>query len=640
MAKKDTIDQNALLDPKKLSKLVSYAFDRTNNTREFRARALAFYAGAYFRRLLPADREERKSTPINMIYSGVTALLPNLVFQSPRLTVKTDVVAYRQYADLMELALNVLVKRINLTGTLRKVCLDSLFMAGFVKTGIGSSAEFVSIDEDEDMQVGQPYVMRVDPDDMILDPMARDWDEQVMVGNRFRATEEELLESGLYDEDLIKGLPLTYSSTNKNGSVEALQTLDVQQQIDGSIESYHDLIEVYLPKQKLLVTMPFTQNATHDEFLRVAEYDGPARGPYHMLGYSSLSQHVLPVAPVGIWYDMATAGSRIARKMMRQAERNKRVLAYTGEVVEDAAKLAEADDGESVFVADVNQIKEVTYGGTGAESYQWMDYVKKQFSDIAGNIDLLSGQGTNTPTATQAELQSANTSVRLADMQRQVYNFVEEIVGDLAFYLHTDPLIHMPLTKEAVHFDVLTGGVNRELTQVALTGGEQEGEWLDYNLKVQPYSMARPDPNAQLQSTMQYFTNVLPAIAQAAQLLGPSFNADVALRTMAEKLGIEEANEFMNGPAFQAWQQWRASLETGNPGQAGAGTPPPPMGIPAGQPGQPVPQAMGPSNPGPHLQQNKARQAHAPQPAARGPKLPKQSVNQQANTASQQGGPA
>jgi hypothetical protein len=82
-------------------------------------------------------------------------------------------------------------------------------------------------------------------------------------------------------------------------------------------------------------------------------------------------------------------------------------------------KIADADDGEAIPVENVDKIKEVKYGGTTQESYAWMDWVKNHFSEQAGNIDMLSGQGDNTNTATQAEMLQANSSVRLSDMQNR-----------------------------------------------------------------------------------------------------------------------------------------------------------------------------------------------------------------------------
>jgi hypothetical protein len=94
------------------------------------------------------------------------------------------------------------------------------------------------------------------------------------------------------------------------------------------------------------VHVPY-QQGTGAEFLRVARTTGRTSGPYHMLGFTPVSDNILPLPPRAIWYDLHTLGNRIARKLARQAERLKRVLAYEGKAAEDDAEIAEADDGET-----------------------------------------------------------------------------------------------------------------------------------------------------------------------------------------------------------------------------------------------------------------------------------------------------
>jgi hypothetical protein len=428
------------ITPQNVSKAVEISFGKFDHMRRARARMMGQMAGRFYSRQTPGDREDRKAAPLNLLYTAVTTLVPNLVYRQPKARISTDLVPFRQYADVLQLATNHLVRKTNFRMTLRKSILDSIFMAGFIKTGIADSEQYLAIGGTS-VPVGQPFADRIDPDDIILDPVARDWDEQAFIGNRFRIAQDDLLNTGLYNEDLVMKLPGTYDGNNNTArdSAEGIIGDKSGQEMSQELEKYVDLVEIYLPKEKIVVTLPFQRDAVQSEFLRIADYEGPERGPYHMLGFTPVSNNIIPVAPAGIWYDLHIMGNRIARKLARQAERLKRVLAYQAEAGEDVEQVAEADDGETVRVQDVNAIKEVQYGGAGNDSYNWMEWVKKNFSEQSGNVDLLSGTSTNTPTATQAEMLQANTSVRLADMQNSVYDFAAEVIGDLVYYLHTDP---------------------------------------------------------------------------------------------------------------------------------------------------------------------------------------------------------
>lgn len=598
------------ITPQNISKACNISFGKFDHFRRARGRFLSQMAGRFYSRTTPGDREDRKAAPLNLLYTAVTTLVPNLVYNNPKVRVATDILPYRDYADRLQMATNSLIKKTNFRMMLRKTITDAIFMAGFVKTGLASGDEFLSIDDEDanqNMAVGQPYADRIDPDDMILDPMARDWDEQAFVGHKFRVAEDDLVASGLFDEDALKNLPGHYDGANGSQRDEAEGLIgDKSGQEFQEVEKYIDLMEVYLPKEGIIVTLPYMKDKVQDTFLRTVEYSGPTRGPYHMLGFTSMSNNILPVAPAGIWYDLHILGNRIARKLSRQAERIKRVVAYEGTAVEDVEQIADADDGETVRVDNLDKIREIQYGGAGNDSFNWVEWVKKNFSEQSGNIDLLNGTNTNSPTATQAEMLQANTSVRLADMQNSVYEFAAEVQGDLVYHLHTDPLITLPLTKQQ----------NGTAVQEIFTGGEQQGDWLDYNISVQPYSMARPDPNAQVRRKMEFATNVIPAAAQAVNLLGPGFLIGPFLRRMAMEVGIDDADEFLNDDAFQEWIMERLAMQTGDPGKAAGDIQMPQLAALPGtvtpNPGQPNPRQMGPTGgTSPQQMQNQQQQEAA-----------------------------
>jgi hypothetical protein len=583
------------ITPQNISKAVDISFGKFDPFRRARGKFMSQMVGRFYGRSSPGDREDRKAAPINMLHTAMTTLVPNLVYNSPKVKVTTDLLPYRSYADLLGMALNHLVDRIDLRMALRKAITDAIFMAGFVKTGLATGDQFLTMDG-IDIEIGQPFAERVDPDDIVLDPMARDWDEQSFIGNRFRANLDDLLATGLYDEDQLIKLSGPYDGTGSVGEAEKLIGGNSAEEFK-EIQRYVDLVDVYLPREQVVVTLPYQKNSSQDTFLRVADYEGPDHGPYHMLGFAWVPNNLLPVAPAGIWYDLHILGNRIARKLSRQAERIKRVLAYQSSAEEDATQIAEADDGETVRVDDINGIKEVQYGGAGEDSYAYMEWVKRQFSEQAGSLDLLSGTGSNTPTATQAELLNANSSVRLSDMQNAVYTFTKGISRDLAYHLHTDPLINLPLTKRQPTVDPVTGMGQMEEVQVHFSPDVRAGTWLDYNIDIKPYSMARPDPNTQVRRRLEFATNVIPAGAQAVALLGPGFNIGAFLRRMAEEVGLDDADEFINDPAFQQWMMQRLQMNTGDPGKANQSLGMGMMGAPMGQmqPNQPNPGAKGPN---------------------------------------------
>jgi hypothetical protein len=170
------------IDPASLSKAVDHSFSKFAHFRRARAAFMAQMVGRFYRR----DKGDGadKASPINLIYQAATTLIPNLVFNDPRAKVTTDLLAYKDYAELLGLAVDQTVRKLKLRDTLRAAIMDAIFMAGFVKTGLAVGDDVLMF-EGSQVPIGRPFAERVDPDDMVLDPMARSWDEQAFVGNRY-----------------------------------------------------------------------------------------------------------------------------------------------------------------------------------------------------------------------------------------------------------------------------------------------------------------------------------------------------------------------------------------------------------------------------------------------------------------------
>lgn len=578
------------LTPARLSRTLDSAFAKTKNSRSARVRFLSQFVGRFSKSNSRRGDEASKASPINLIYSAITTLVPNLVFNDPRAKAVTDLLAYRNYAELHGNAITLVSKRNRFKDTLRAVITDSIVMAGYVKTGLAVGSKTIEFEDGFQVHLTEPFLERVSPDDMILDPNARSWNEQAIVGNKYRADVDRLIEEGFGDPDELLKLAEEVGFSSKMDKAEDISK--VPQQNDET-RRYVELAEIWIPAEQRTVTMPYKAGATFDKFINEVGYSGPSEGYYHQLGLVETPDNLLPVAPAGIWYDLHILGNRIARKIARQAERNKRVLAYEDDAEEDVEAIAEANDGETVRVQSVDKIKELEYGGVSEKAYEWMNWIKVTFSDQSGAIEN-TGTGQGEPTLGQAQMVQANQSVRLGDMQSIVYDFAGKCLTDVGYYLHTDPMIELPLVRR----------VNGTETQEYYNPDTRVGEWYDYHISIQPFSMARPDPNTAVARKIQFATNVIPAAAQAAGMLGPGFKIGPFLTTIAREVGIEDADEWLNTPEIAQWIQMNMMLsqKTGDPGKAGQFADP--MALMAGAmapmlPGQP---GMNPNQPNPSAQ--------------------------------------
>jgi hypothetical protein len=544
---------------KRMYRAIQLGEERLRNFRSARLMFLREYSGQWYDR----DSATIGNEPINMIFSAIATMVPNLVTNFPRTIVTSKFLIYRGYAELLGLGLDYLAKEIDLRSELRRWIVDSLFCMGVMKTGIATSKDLVIFSDDLRIDAGQPYANVVDFDDYILDPACRRIEEASFVGNRARVPRQMLLDSGLYKNDLVERLPSAGQDPYQRREVETISQHETTPAQVVDLQDLVDVREIWVPAAQAIVTLPAGQ-AVYDDYLRVADYEGPDEGPYTYLSLTPpLSNNPMPIAPVGIWYDLHIAANKMARKIMEQAERQKDILGFKPSAADDAQEIVDAGDGEAIGLQDPEGAKVFSFGGQQQSNESHLAQLSYWFNLASGNTDQLGGVKSNANTATQANILQGNANVRVEDMRDLVYIGTKEIQRKLAWYLHTDPLIALPLIKRvpipAQTVMTSMGPIlippKMEEQQVILSPDSRQGEFLDFHFEIEERSMSRMDPAQRLEKALLFAGKVLPAAAQAAmvcqQMQVPFSFAKFVIR-MAKELGLEWMDEVMYDPEFQA----------------------------------------------------------------------------------------
>jgi hypothetical protein len=540
------------ITPARLGQAIRHSYTKLRHFRQARLQFLVQYGGRFYseRNLSVTDN---KAYPLNLIWSGVTTLVPNLVFADPRCAISSPWMMYQPYADQLALEVNQLARTTAYRKTLRMVITDSIFLFGLTKRGLGVSDQTLDLEGVKHI-IGQPYIDRVDPDDYVVDPLARDREEVLFEGNRFRIPRQEALDGGIYDPDDVNSLTSRYDQPRAEEANQISGTYGFSAAQANELVDYVDLVEIWLPRDKRIVTVPYDPTGSVRKFLRDVDYFGPPEGPYNMLGYAWMPDNILPVAPCMVWYDLHQMANRIARKTARQAERQKAVLAYEGTAWEDAKSIVDADDGEAIQVNRLEAIKEIKYGGANPEAFQYLGWAESEFSKLSYNSDLLSGERAPSKTATQDQMLQGNANVRIADMGEMVYEHAAEDLRVMMAFIHTDPLRETPLVQQ----------VQGQDRQIMMSPERRVGTWADYSLKVIPFSMARKDPQQQAMRILDFFSRAVPALAQASQMLGPALNLEQSLILIGRYEGIEELEQILNLPTLhQQMQQLQQLVQSG-----------------------------------------------------------------------------
>lgn len=549
------------ISPQAFQEAVANGFKRNERAQRLRLHLLRKYVGQYY------DREQGESgrEPLNLIYNAIRVLVPNLVFNYPEYKITTEILAYREYAELRSMGLLQEAKKLKLRETYRACVVDAIFMMGIIKTGICSSDSAIHFEEDDVIDPGMVYSDRVSFGNFVWDPSARDIDEGLFQGDRIIVPRGSLLESGLYNNDLIEKLPPAYSGTkdSPNYRAEALSAGGIDLEEVGRTEDLVEIVELWVPRANALITVPAASEYKPDDYLRITDYEGPDTGPYTRLVLTPpVPDNPMPISAVGIWADLHTKANEMASKVIDQAIRQKDIVAYKPSAADDAAELQDAGDGEAVAVDDPEAIRTLSFGGQKNSNEAHLQTLQGWFNMMSGNTEGLAGMSMNAKSATEAQYLSTNAQVTLGDMQDLVYHFVAAEARNRLWYAHTDPLMEQPLvirrqTPPAMEMapngmPVMMGG-DYEDVQVVLTPEMRRGDFVDFAMEVEPQSMGRETEEDRYNKALEFAVRVVPAAAQAAMVsmqMGTPFSFPRFVARMAKMAGIKWIDEVFSDPAL------------------------------------------------------------------------------------------
>ena len=549
--------------PSRMQTVVKRGFERV----ESYARAQAMFVKEFVGQYYTARKGMTGDEPLNLLFTTLRTMVPNLVMRNPVNDVTTRITAYRQYGELLGLALNQSQEDRKLEQVLRAWIIGAFFGLGIVKTGISASGEMIQ-HGDQNIDPGQIYTKIVSIDDFVFDPVCTDLYESTFCGDRIRVPRQILLDTDGYDHDLVKRLPTSRYGDNKRAEEISKRNMSQLEMLD--LQDYVDVVELWVPEAEALVTIPDPTQTTFDKYIRLAEYYGPKEGPYTYLSFTPpVPKNPLPVAPVSLLYDIHLMANRMFTKIMEQADRQKDVLGYHPSVADEAKDIVDAKDGDAIAMTDPKMAQMFSYGGQNRGNEAMLQEMQMWYNYMAGNPDQMAGNLTagtrgSKETATRSSILQGNASITTDDARHIIYTQTAEISGKEAWYFHTDPLINMPLTKRA------SGG--RQI-QLWLTPEQRMGDFLKFVFKIKARSMSYLNPEIRSKRIMEFGTNLIPAIMNAAMVAmqaGLQFNAQKVLTDMAVEMGIEEdVMDWFDDPEFEQKMMMYAQMGPQNPGKAG-----------------------------------------------------------------------
>lgn len=476
------------LEKSRLHKSLEWSRRQLSRFRSNRIHAIKQYVGKHY-----SDSGALKANPINLLETSISIFSRQLVARNPKAQIFTHSAELKPFSVNFKMAIDNLVREIDLEDSLWEAVVDALFLVGIVRSGMNFSRtlEVRGVLHD----VGQPFADVVSFDNFIIDMTATRWEDAQYVGDRFKIPLTMAQELFPEHKEQLKA---TGSERINNEVFDGADIMgDLRASEDVEFQPRIELTNVYLPATNELVVI--SEHIRNLPVLREVQWDGVEKGPYHRLEFSKVPQSLLPLSPIANLIDIHEAVNQMIRKMIQQAKRQKTITAVQSGDAEDGARLTRSNDGEAIAFENPAAAEEISMGGIDNKNFAFAVFMMDRFSRQAGNLDVLGGLSPQSDTLGQDAILNQNAGSKISAMEYNVNRFVGGILKSLGFFLFHDPLIDLPLTKRS-------GGVE---IPTRFSQFQMEGDFYDYNITIEALSMRPKSSQQQLAALLHILERVV-----------------------------------------------------------------------------------------------------------------------------------
>jgi hypothetical protein len=482
------------------------------------------------------DGADRR-VPLNLISLYTSIVGRNLISKNPRVMLSTFERDQKPMVHAMETWANEELERMKFANTMKRVVLDALFSVGIAKVCLSSPSDASLLGWR--LSAGHPIIGRVDLDDFVFDVHARDLTEVGFIGHRFRVPIETVKDSSLFNKrrkDLMASRDQPY---NLEGDEKVSMIGRTYYDVDGEeFEDMIDLWEIYLPRQRMIVTLPDdAMGGTSQMIIREQDWIGPDCGPYHALAFQTVPGNPLGKGPLQDLIEMHNSANKIYRKLDMQAWRQKQVLPIRTGATEDGSRITQANDGEAIR-CDNDAPKAVDFGGINQMNFNYGIHIVDQFMKFAGNLEMMGGLAPQSKTLGQDEMLSANASGGIKDMQDQVVQYVSDVVRSMLWYWHHHP-------QKTMSSEYSVKGTNASITRHVTPQDRKALHFDSIKLEVDPYSMAHRTPQQAAQALDDTVMKVVMPMAQLLQQQGVVFDVNAYLEKKAHYQDMPDLSDII-----------------------------------------------------------------------------------------------
>lgn len=519
----------------RLTESVDWSIKRLDMVRRERFRAIRQYVGTHY-----SEGGADRKVPVNFLQLAIKTYQRALAARIPRALLSAKVPGMKPIAADLEIAVNLIPDEIALGKTFRRFVKEALFTMGILKMGLHSVGNLLG------HNYGEIFVDLITLDDYVLDMTAKERAHIQYEGNDYWVTRDELRDSPEFSNAQIEKLSEEEEDDyvlGENGQYTA-QAVGIGESSVTAFKKRIHLRDLWLPQEGLVVTYAVKSKTLVDQ----VEWDERAPcGPYAILGLDDVPGNLLPLAPSGLWMDLHELSNALFRKLSKQADGAKSVMAFREGDETGATNFKDAFHGDGITYTGAEP-RELKTSGVDSKTLAFFLTVKELQSYYSGNIDALGGLAPQTETLGQDRLLTESASAQLRDMQGLVVEVARDVFRMLAYYEWKNPVKERTLKKPIP-------GLEGQVLEVPWNRSSRQGDFNAFDLEIDVYSLIDDSPNLKLQRLglimQQYILPFMPLIERDNGIV----NVQALLNLVAKYADLPELRNLVTFPTDDPSEQ-------------------------------------------------------------------------------------
>jgi len=513
---------------KRLQESINWSYRQLKPFRENDKEAMKQYVGSNY-----SDMGAERPVPFSLLELAIGIYEQRLSGGKARALFTTPHDSLKPQTSKLQIGTNHLLEEIAFHTTFSEIVQGAFFSMGIGKIALQQKGktEYQGFLHD----VYQPFFNAVSLCNWVHDMSATRWDKIQYCGDKYTLPLEDARKM-FANGDRLKPV----KDTRGYGADDDLLE-DLTQGSGFNREYYSEITEVWDIWDVLnnrIIVLAAGEGEPCDvtgEYIDSWEWTGSEKGPYRLLRFNNIRDNVMPLPPVGIWMDLHQLANNVMRKLSRQAKRQKTVYGVRPGGESDGTVTMQANDGDMIKLHDPRNVSTLNFPGVESGLLAFLIQIKNMASWLWGNLDALGGLSPQSETLGQDRLLTASASQRLLRMQNVTTDYAHECIWSLAELLYNDPLITLPLTKRIDNYEI----------QTPWTPYDRENDFMEYNMKLEPYSLQYRSPSERLETIRQTMSQLVFPFSQMMAAQGIFVDFEKLYRIISEYTGLDELNDIL-----------------------------------------------------------------------------------------------